>query len=284
MSEKIINYFGSNLKALRTRHKETQSDLAKILSVGSKEIGKYEHNQRNPSPETIKRVANHYGITVEMVLFSDFSKIAESPLAYDSQTSLKEATDILRFCSSEKALKNESFKEAYDIIESYSDDSLPSPLILKKCRKLYRKAWKEEQIPEAIENILLLRLTEWGYIRNEKMITNSRKLMNPPKNIKSYPKLYLNLRDSISDEVQEKRIEYYNQNAKGIWRDIKKLKETPEGREFGDYYIALIYKIGMVDNSFSREINEIIGLQMMCAQLYVGNKFAIEYFKANHLL
>ena len=60
---------------------------------------------------------------------------------------------------------------------------------------------------------------------------------------------------------------------------IRLLKETEEGAEIGDYYLALRYVLGMVDTGYSNEMNQAVGMQMMMSFAQLGNRYAFDYIK-----
>ncbi|MEL7568036.1 MAG: helix-turn-helix transcriptional regulator [Dehalobacterium sp.] len=60
--------FGEKLKQLRAKHNLTQQDIAKLLKVSPSTVGMYEQGRRNPDTETIKFLADYFGVTTDYLL------------------------------------------------------------------------------------------------------------------------------------------------------------------------------------------------------------------------
>lgn len=58
------NVFGERLKKMRTKHKETQEDLAKILETNRTTIFRYENGSMPQLPVLIK-IAKHYNVSLD---------------------------------------------------------------------------------------------------------------------------------------------------------------------------------------------------------------------------
>lgn len=71
--------FGMRLKELRTNRKITQQQLVDIINVSKVSISAYEHNSRKPTTETLKDIANYFGVTTDYLLGIKNNKIELSP-------------------------------------------------------------------------------------------------------------------------------------------------------------------------------------------------------------
>ncbi len=60
--------FGERLKALRTSAGMSQTDLAKRLHVSKSVVSYYELLERNPSPDTLIRLADIFHVTTDYLL------------------------------------------------------------------------------------------------------------------------------------------------------------------------------------------------------------------------
>ncbi|WP_445486459.1 helix-turn-helix domain-containing protein [Niallia sp. 03133] len=60
--------FGERLKVLRNEKKLKQEDLALKLNISKSAIGMYERNEREPSFEITKRIANFFEVTIDYLL------------------------------------------------------------------------------------------------------------------------------------------------------------------------------------------------------------------------
>ena len=68
------NRLGNNIRALREAYEETQEDLAKVIPCMRETIGKYERGERHIDDEIKQKIAKHYKVSVQELLFSDLSK------------------------------------------------------------------------------------------------------------------------------------------------------------------------------------------------------------------
>lgn len=56
------------IKSLREERKITQQELAQYLGVTQKTISNYEKGERSPDPETLKKIADYFDVTVDYLL------------------------------------------------------------------------------------------------------------------------------------------------------------------------------------------------------------------------
>lgn len=61
-------YLKENLKTLRIAAGETQEQLGRLLKYNRKTVSSYENGRTVPDLETILRIADHYGVTVDDLL------------------------------------------------------------------------------------------------------------------------------------------------------------------------------------------------------------------------
>ena len=59
---------GDKIKLYRENKKMTQNDLADILEVSSGTISKYESGALEPNIESLKKLADFFGITIDELL------------------------------------------------------------------------------------------------------------------------------------------------------------------------------------------------------------------------
>lgn len=60
--------FSQRLKALRIEYDETQTDVAEVLSVRNTTYGEYERGRILPPYDKIKRLAEHFDVSVEYLM------------------------------------------------------------------------------------------------------------------------------------------------------------------------------------------------------------------------
>lgn len=60
--KEILDLIGLNVKVWRTKKRLTQAQLAEIIDVHEKYIGKIESGKQNITMKTLNRIANAFGI------------------------------------------------------------------------------------------------------------------------------------------------------------------------------------------------------------------------------
>jgi len=60
--------FAQRLKQLRAEKKLTQIDLARDIEVTQSTVGKWETGARTPDAETLKKIADYFGVSVDYLL------------------------------------------------------------------------------------------------------------------------------------------------------------------------------------------------------------------------
>lgn len=59
---------GKNISSLRKKHKLTQEELAKRIDISRAALSHYEKDRREPDIETIKKIADYFGVTVDLLM------------------------------------------------------------------------------------------------------------------------------------------------------------------------------------------------------------------------
>ncbi len=63
-----MNTFGQRLRLLREEKKMVQKEIADLLNVSQSTIGKYENDQRTPSPDAIIKLAVFFKVSTDYLL------------------------------------------------------------------------------------------------------------------------------------------------------------------------------------------------------------------------
>jgi len=63
-----LSRIGTNIQRLRLVHKETQKQLGEIIGYGATTVANYESGYRQPDVETLKKIAEHYGVSITELL------------------------------------------------------------------------------------------------------------------------------------------------------------------------------------------------------------------------
>lgn len=66
-----MSTFGSRLRSLRSQRGLTQKDFSKLLQLSESAIGMYERDQREPSLELVRRMADFFEVSIDYILGRD---------------------------------------------------------------------------------------------------------------------------------------------------------------------------------------------------------------------
>ena len=91
MAENYELTIGEVLKELRVFHGYTQKDLSKELSITSQAYSNYEKNKRTPDLETVYKIAQFYGKTIDQLISYRYTKQIEDSRNYAANPSLYRA-------------------------------------------------------------------------------------------------------------------------------------------------------------------------------------------------
>ena len=268
-----------NIKSLRTAYGETQFELAMSIGIESPNaIANYEKGERSPKPEIRKKIASHFRITEDELLHTDFSNLRFSPNAFNDKEKMVEMT-LLMFpvLSSEDALKNNSFHKAYDAhmraIESMKTEKEYSEDDVDICFDLYSDAAERDDIPEASANLLWWLLIYEISMKNQWMLKFAKALNNSSGKSSGLLKSYY-LRDMSEDADDSDATEIEQSEMDAIKKNLKKIKQDSRLSSLADYYLALRYSLGCINNELTKDMNRAIGNEMMWAFAELGNIYA----------
>ena len=85
---------GENLKQLRIERGLLQSDISDLLSIGVSTISAYERDDKKPKHESLIKLSDYYGVTVDYLLGTESS-------VEELETEFPEGVKVLRRASKE---------------------------------------------------------------------------------------------------------------------------------------------------------------------------------------
>lgn len=111
--QNIQNYSMNRLKELRIKKGVLQSDVAAYIGVNNSTYAYYERGTHNPTPETLCKLADFFGVTVDELL-------GRSPQLFDDarvpKTEVQDLFDRLNVVDQGRVLGY-----MYSILEGYGD-------------------------------------------------------------------------------------------------------------------------------------------------------------------
>ena len=112
--ENTYRKLGWNVKCLREAYRLTEEQLAYAVGVTRQAICNYENGTRIPNRDIIVKLANHFQITENELIYGDFSNMTYPGKKLEDTKAIKESVDtFLPLISSENALINKSFRNAF---------------------------------------------------------------------------------------------------------------------------------------------------------------------------
>ena len=288
-------FLSKNIKSLRVAYGESQFDLALAVGLNSPNaISNYEAGTRTPTPETLKKIAEHYRITEYELIYSNLSSLQFPAIASQNFAKYFElCIQIFPICCTDSAMGDPFFKKGYTahlrclkacetILETgypFDKNKLDSEITI--CFEAYIQS----EVPEAKANIL------WWYFLI--LVTNSKKnswmidaytAIIESKNIcwidilkHHYLKdcSYVKKIDFVEDTEELKFLGVIGEVVLVL---LEELNEYPGWSHFVNYYIALSYIFCDISNGFTDEMNNAIGLELLSTYAQIGNPYATNFF------
>ena len=76
-----MQYFGSNIKLLRTRRSRSQEDVSHHLEIKRSSLSGYENGAAEPNYKTLIRFSEYFGVSIDKLLKLNLGNISESQLS-----------------------------------------------------------------------------------------------------------------------------------------------------------------------------------------------------------
>ena len=279
-----LERMGKNIKALRNAFGETQEELGEILGIEKNTVSYYENAKREPNKEMISKIAKHYMISVEELMFCDISNIGT--IFVDDTVFLKNIDIIFPIVISDSALNNPHFtkaykqhKEFYDGLKNLNIHSFDS---IEVCVDEYLEAYSNEQTKvEASANCIAI----WSLLLlmmkvPELLKTKSAALMQIAAKNKETKDIVDNPDEEFEKDALEAMSEMNDPETIKLIKDMMiSIKRSHKLSDLADYYLAMKYILGIIDNDLGWEFNRRVGLEMLNSFASVGNKYAVQYLK-----
>lgn len=283
----MMDRLSNNIKSLRKSMGETQEDLAYSLDLNSKSaIANWESGENRPSPDNIKRLADHYRVTVDQLLgedlSTDFSMVkwlnnlgkSDNYDYFHSFVCLFPIVDSKKEELYPKLVDAKKFhKECFECIKN-KDENYHSYLI--KALEVYGELEKDPACISAKANELSLLLLYMTMVRNSIdldgidecfVIKNEKKRS---KEIKRFISEKILSGDTNSSDTFRQIV--FEDFYKDIMEEIMALKSHKSLFQLGDYYHCILYLFDMTDNDLGTAINQQIGLALLSDLSLMKNK------------
>lgn len=275
-----------NIRDLRCTCGETQKELGRAINVEENTISMYESGKRQPDMQKIQAIARHYDLPVDRLINDDFSQM---DFKMDSMTwdKMIAALKILfPIICSDSAMQNQHFVNGYKRTqEIWKKLKSPHEGIMSSAIERALEEYESSLIdnPETIEsaaNMLWLIFINYALMPDEHSVKMGEAVLYGKSLKLDFVKKYV-LKDSnpINKENATNKKEFVKDSQEAIMALIRILKKSTGYPDLADYYIAIRYVIGMIDNEYSDALNKTIGMEMLTSFAELGNKYALNLFR-----
>lgn len=278
-----------NLKFFRKENGLSLAKLGEIRGFSKSTISEYESGKKTITADSALNFADYFEIEYADFVSCDFEEMEKTEIG--SESFYENLALFLPIVKSELALKNTAFKKTvekhekiYDSLKKMNPNSCNPAWYfndIQSCAGEYLGLKDDPNCTgEAAVNylglILFLELWMSSFRKLIESIDYPNIMMN--KLEENSPELKIRLEGADEEEKKKAKLvtEIFSgaQFKDGINDLIKFLKQSPQWKDIGDYYIAMRYVWGSVENDLSPGMNYRIGSEMLQAFADVGNPYA----------
>jgi len=148
------------------------------------------------------------------------------------------------------------------------------------CIGAYSDSYDKYETPESLANILWWFVITELSMKNQWMIDGAEALSDKRVSKKDFFKNFYLKDCSFPDEgklLGETELKDLKEIGETVVELLKELKKNAQYSNLADYYIALRYILGCVDNELTEAMNKAVGSEMICAFAQIGNKYAKKF-------
>lgn len=283
---------GYNLLGLLRAFNETQGHLALTLGISTSYLSEIVNGKKEPERAQLEKIAKHFGMSPESLMNDDFASIRQIT---DFEKYTPTLAKLFPLFASEASLNNKDFSEALAAqkkLYKAEEDGIPLPeseadslfnTVFDRYSEVEDEVIGEEVAANTLSFIFYMlvcgRVTEMlaRYKNHEESypILMSKLLESKPKSKERIDEILES--DRPIEDNAFKNMVNDPEFDEAINEIFEGLRETDEWNDLIDYYIALEYIFGAVDNVFSMEQNHDFGVDLMLKYATIGNTFASSY-------
>lgn len=178
------NRFAENLRRLRDYWGETQDDFRVAIACGKaysrSNVSKWENGTGKPDNDTLVRIAEHYHVSIDQLLYDDLSEIGKMSFRAD-KNSLSELSRIaLPYVTSPEAETDPLFYKAFAMMKRLWSKfgSTVSEWTLPEIYSLYYDSYQKNATIEAVCNMVSCLMAEWAGIVSKTVAERMDRLPN----------------------------------------------------------------------------------------------------------
>lgn len=267
---------GKNIKRLRKAYGESQEALASVVNMTKQAIYSYEKNRTEPDTDTLTAIADHFMVSVDVLLNTDIPKIAR--LFVDPAYVFSQIEVFFPMIESDPLSMNASLKRATMLHNAVFSELKLSDLshlnLIYECMNEYEKAREDDSCRLCASA---------NYAGMWLMLLISLKLV--PEFAKTLPAAFpcdgeREEKDEggdqvVGDETEAILSQLREQHKDEVFTEcLTDIRESGVLSDLGYFYAASTYLWGTIDNGMPMNINRQNGLEMIRSHARIGNPFA----------
>jgi len=182
-----------------------------------------------------------------------------------------------------EGLADEYFKKGYDFLQCIRQASINNKYVsiqqMENCMESFVQSYNTFGTIEAIANVLGFVLLIYAPAFDKEKQHIGEAICKENRISKGVIKNFWLRKEVEDDPIKE---EFIENNSDFILECISVLKKYSKWSELGDYYLALSYLVGVVDNDQREDMNNLIGEEFMYMLVQLGNKYASAYWNKKY--
>lgn len=279
-SDEQINNISKNLNFFKKVYNEKQIGVCESIGISASTYSGYIKMTSIPNRENLNKLANHYNITEYQLINCDMRfETKENRTIYKCMSKLFTKMNVMFPVVCEMNVKDDLlYKKAIRMLKKIFTNTKEKVNYIEML-ELFFESFEKYNNYDSCANILLLILLEKSNIKysvdgdylDVYNIFNEEELEILIKNcyLKNYDeeKIIKNKKDNY---------ELYN-NLTDKYKEI--LVDKIEYHEFLNYYNVLEYIFGIGNLEYSKEMSNLIAMEMLKNLAFFNNKYAISFLK-----
>ena len=264
--------WAKNIKLLRKSRGELQFQLGNIIGYSDRAISAFENGRNTPSEEIFTKIADHYEVTLDMLLHEKLTKkiISQRNEIIDISMQTTWFNALCVRVKSNRALNDEHFIMATDCFEKLLSINTISTIFIResfeKCKNAYFDSYKHSRIIAGAANTLMVIILEYAFLKVPPEMYGKDVIRNKDIELLS------------NKENSEEQMDFIKANEDIFEECLRALRNNPNTIDLYEYYLALKYLYGMTINDETRETNNAIGLALLMEYYTFDNKYVERLF------
>lgn len=283
-----------NLKYLRKKYDEKQTELCKRLHIAQSTFSDFERGKKAIPDDIARSLAHHFRVTLYEFTYFDLSEedvffLPKKGFITDKNYLFQILNVWLPIIPPPTSYEDEFFVKGYKQVCSFQRRSQSNQTInrdeILDCLTLFQSSWEYNNQEGALANcigLILLVCASYCSETNEKERAFIKSIIDGRK-LDYLEAQKIVLRDDIDEKKQATRVQarkdFVHDYEGTVMAYIKQLKFSPnvQYRDLADYYLACMYTAGFADNNFDFETNFVIGFNLLSQLYMIDNTYAKQF-------